>query len=73
MPGDVLVIGSARLVHTLLEHGLVDELRLVVFPAAAGPGARLFRDASADLCLYDNRTVGRDLVRLVYRSADRRE
>jgi dihydrofolate reductase len=71
--GDVLVIGSARLVHTLLEHRLVDELRVVVFPTAAGTGRRLFGAAGPELELGDHRRVGRDLVRLVYRPADRPE
>ncbi|MDQ4116000.1 MAG: dihydrofolate reductase family protein [Actinomycetota bacterium] len=70
--GDVVVYGSVRLVGTLLEHDLVDELRLVVFPTAAGTGTRLFRDASPGMSLCGNRTVGRDLVRLVYRTAERR-
>jgi len=40
--GDVLVAGSGQLVRGLLERGLVDELRLMVFPTALGAGARLF-------------------------------
>ena len=40
--GDLLVAGSATLVQTLLEHGLVDELRLMVFPIVLGSGRRLF-------------------------------
>lgn len=42
--GDVLVAGSAQLVQGLLERGLVDELRLMVFPTALGAGKRLFAD-----------------------------
>ena len=42
--GDVLVAGSAQLVRGLLERGLVDELRLMVFPTALGAGLRLFAD-----------------------------
>jgi dihydrofolate reductase len=42
--GDILVAGSGELVHTLLEHDLVDELRLMVFPVVLGSGKRLFRD-----------------------------
>ena len=42
-PGaDLLVAGSARLVHTLVEHHLVDEYRLVVYPIVLGRGKRLF-------------------------------
>ena len=39
---DVIVIGSASIVHTLMEDDLVDEYRLLVFPAVAGTGRRLF-------------------------------
>lgn len=42
--GDLLVIGSARLARTLLEHGLVDELRLIIDPVLAGGGKRVFHD-----------------------------
>ncbi len=41
---DLLVLGSADLVHTLLAHDLVDELRLMIFPIVLGSGKRLFRD-----------------------------
>lgn len=40
--GPILVAGSATLAQTLLQHGLVDELRLMVFPVAIGGGLRLF-------------------------------
>ena len=40
--GDLLVEGSARLVHTLTQHGLVDEYRLMVFPVILGQGKRAF-------------------------------
>ena len=42
--GDILVAGSRTLVHTLLEHDLVDELRLMVFPVVLGSGGRVFPD-----------------------------
>ena len=42
-PGkNILTDGSSQLVHTLLEHGLVDELRLLVYPLSVGGGKRLF-------------------------------
>src|SRR5262245_45327145 len=40
--GDIVVPGSVGVVHTLLEHGVVDELRLKVFPIVLGAGKRLF-------------------------------
>ena len=43
--GDVLVAGSAKLVTTLLEHDLVDEVRLMIYPSIAGQGKRLFDGA----------------------------
>ena len=42
--GDILVYGSATLVKALLQHGLVDELRLMVHPLSVGGGLRLFDD-----------------------------
>jgi dihydrofolate reductase len=42
LAGDILVIGSGRLVRALTERGLVDELRLMVYPLALGKGRRLF-------------------------------
>ena|SRR2546430_9038396 len=40
--GQILVAGSKTLVHTLLDHDLVDELRLMVFPVTIGAGLRVF-------------------------------
>lgn len=42
--GPILVHGSATLVHALLDHDLVDELRLMVFPVTIGSGLRVFPD-----------------------------
>src|ERR671915_1807298 len=44
--GDIVVHGSAQLVETLLEHDLVDELRLMVFPVVLGAGKRIFGETS---------------------------
>jgi dihydrofolate reductase len=42
--GDLLVIGSTELVHSLIQHGLVDEFRLVIDPLLVGGGKRVFPD-----------------------------
>jgi dihydrofolate reductase len=42
--GDLLVIGSTELVHSLIKHGLVDEFRLVIDPLLVGGGKRVFPD-----------------------------
>ena len=49
--GPILVAGSATLVRTLLHHGLVDELRLLVFPVAVGGGLRIFGEDRQKLAL----------------------
>jgi dihydrofolate reductase len=69
--GDILVQGSATLVQTLAEHGLVDEYRLMVHPVVLGTGKRLFSGSAAgtDLQLVDSRKVGPDVLLLIYRPA----
>jgi dihydrofolate reductase len=66
--GDIVVHGSAQLVQTLLEHDLVDELRLMVFPVVLGSGKRLFADTSGKkrLRLAESKTVGDGVTILVY-------
>src|SRR6188472_3393034 len=69
--GTILVAGSAQLVQGLLEHGLVDELRLMVFPVLLGEGKRLFGDLSAKLPLNlaDSKTLGAGIALLTYEPA----
>ena len=65
--GDLLVEGSAHLVHTLAQHGLVDEYRLMVFPVILGQGKRTFPDsmpAPAKLTITNSRTVGSGVLLL---------
>jgi dihydrofolate reductase len=70
--GNILVAGSGKLVGTLLENDLVDELRLMVFPTILGSGQRLFPEGIGrlKLKLTDDRGVGPDGVRVqVYERA----
>ena len=69
--GDVVVHGSPSLVQALLEHDLVDELRLMVFPVVLGAGKRLFGETSdkKPMRLAESRVVGDGVAILVFRPA----
>ena len=69
--GEIVVHGSARLVETLIEHDLVDEFRLMVFPLVLGSGKRLFGETSdkKPLRLVDSKTVGDGVAILIYEPA----
>jgi dihydrofolate reductase len=66
--GEIVVYGSFQLVRTLMEHDLVDELRLMVYPVVLGAGERLFGETShkKPLRLVDTRTVGDGVAFLTY-------
>ena len=66
--GDILVAGSGQLVQALIQHDLVDEYRLMVYPVLLGSGKRLFHDASnkLPLQLMESRPVGSGILILVY-------
>jgi dihydrofolate reductase len=68
LDGDVVVHGSAQLVQSLLEHDLVDELRLMVFPVVLGTGKRLFGETTdkKPLQLVDSKVVGDGVIILTY-------
>jgi dihydrofolate reductase len=68
LDGEILVYASYRLISTLLEHDLVDELRLVVFPVVLGAGERLFGETSdkKPMRLVDTKTLGDGLAYLGY-------
>jgi dihydrofolate reductase len=71
-PGkDILVFGSGALVNTLMQHDLVDEYRLMVFPIIIGSGKRLFENVSNSkvLRLSDTKTLGSGVVVLSYEPA----
>ena len=66
--GEILVYASYQLGRTLIEHDLVDELRLVVFPVVVGAGERLFGEASGTkpMRLVSVQTIGDGLAFLTY-------
>jgi dihydrofolate reductase len=68
--GNILVYGSAALVHALMPMGLVDEYNLMVFPTVLGRGTRLFPDGAASrLTLIENKQFGSSIVLLRYAPA----
>jgi dihydrofolate reductase len=68
LSGEIVVPASFQLVHTLMEHGLVDELRLKVFPVVLGAGERLFGETMEEqpMRLLDAQTVGDGVALLTY-------
>ncbi len=68
LAGDIVVYASYQLGRTLIEHDLVDELRLFVYPVVLGAGERLFGETSdkKPMRLVDIRTIGDGLTFLTY-------
>jgi dihydrofolate reductase len=68
LAGEIVVPAGHRLAHTLIEHDLVDEVRLVVFPVVLGAGERLFGETVGEkpMRLAGTRTIGDNLVLLTY-------
>ena len=68
--GEIVVAGSFQLLHTLMEHDLVDELRLKLFPVVLGAGERLFDETSdkKPMRLVDTQTLEDGVVVLTYQS-----
>jgi dihydrofolate reductase len=66
--GDIIVAGSFQLLHSLLDHDLVDELRLMIYPVVLGIGKRLFGETTEKkpMRLVGTKTVASDLVLLTY-------
>ncbi len=69
-PGqNILVCGSAELVHTLRQHNLIDEYRFMLCPIILGVGKRLFKDRkSTTLKLVEAQTFSTGVVVLIYQS-----
>jgi dihydrofolate reductase len=67
------VIGSTELVQTLIEHGLVDEFRLMIDPLVVGGGKRLFRDDGAlrSLRLVESEVTTTGAILAAYAPAER--
>jgi dihydrofolate reductase len=69
---DIQVIGSGVLVQTLMEHDLVDEYRLMIYPLVLGKGKRLFREGSPkkSLRLSDSKISGNGVLIATYIPAE---
>jgi dihydrofolate reductase len=67
--GDVLVYGGAGLIHFLMQNDLVDEVRLMIYPAVLGRGKRLFPDGlKLGLVLEESKQFGSGIMLLRYRT-----
>ena len=69
--GDIVISGSGALVRSLLQYGLLDELKLMVHPILVGSGKRLFEEEEGQtrLELVDSKTFATGVVYLTYRPA----
>lgn len=66
--GDIVIYGSAGLVHSLLPHGLIDQLHMLIYPTVLGRGTRLFpADYATQFDLADLKPLGSGIVHAVYK------
>jgi dihydrofolate reductase len=72
--GDLLIMGSGALIHSLVPHNLIDEFRLLIHPLLLGGGVRLFPDDGSEhrLELVDSTPTTKGVILATYRSAARR-
>ena len=72
-PGqDILIAGSGKLVQTLMQHDLIDDYRLLVYPVVLGSGKRLFQDGSkTTLRLVETKAFRSGVVLLHYQPANK--
>jgi dihydrofolate reductase len=68
LDGDIVVVASFQLVRTLMDHDLVDELRLKIYPIVLGAGERLFGETgdTKPMRLVDTQTIDGDVAYLTY-------
>jgi dihydrofolate reductase len=70
--GNILIYGSASIVHALMPHGLIDEFALMVFPTVLGRGKKLFPDGtSARMELQEQHQFGDGIMLLKYACASK--
>jgi dihydrofolate reductase len=71
LDGEIVVYGSGRLSQALIGMGLVDELRLLVYPVVLGTGDRLFGETQdkIPLRLVESRPFGGGVVSMIYAPA----
>jgi dihydrofolate reductase len=71
LDGDILIYGSRRLSQALIAMGLMDELRLLVYPLVLGTGHRLFAETQDKIALrlVESRPLGGGVVHMIYAPA----